>query len=246
METTPPSPPPSKSSGFFAFLGKLLDWAGKAIKGHPLASSLAALVILALLTITVGSVNQTDFINVLLVLVTIAGGLYFTFFPAPSAIRGLAAIVIAILVSSIVLNKPLELRTDLPKLWRVARASLLARVELPSATPPTSQPSIRPLLATTALSTPGTYASVGCGQTQSASVEVTLPPDAIDVTYSARWVDLSNIKSSTQSARQEGQRLIATGTITGLDRQYILGIPNCPGGGHATLVLTGSYKTRGS
>jgi len=238
MANTSPAPPPGPNSGgSFNFLGKLLNWALKSIKDHPLASSLAALVVLVLLTITIGSVNQTDFINVLIVLVTIAGGLYFTFFPSPSALRGLAAIVVVILVSSIVLNKPLELRTDLPKIWGSVRASLSGGVEPPSHTPTINQ-------STTAITAPGVYASVGCGETQSASLEVTLPAGATDVTYSARWVDQSNIKSSTQSARQEGQRLIATGTITGLDRQSILGIPNCPGGGHATLVLTGSYKTR--
>jgi hypothetical protein len=198
---------------------------------------------LVALTITVGSVNQTDFINILIVLLTIAGSLYFTFFPSPSAKRGATAIVAVIVVASIVLDKPLGFRTWATKILSTREVSV-GKVAPPVPVGKVEQPATTPS-STTLINTPGTYTAVGCGDTRSATLEVTLPATATEVTYSAVWKDQSNVKSSTQSARQEGNRIIVTGTITGLDRQWIFGIPNCPGGGHATLSLMGSYKIAG-
>ena len=52
------------------------------------------------------------------------------------------------------------------------------------------------------------------------------------------WANTDNIKGQSQQASVQGNMAVATGTISGQDRQWT---GNCPGGGHGELVLSGTY-----
>lgn len=77
----------------------------------------------------------------------------------------------------------------------------------------------------------------GCGETKSASVSWTVPAGAEQINASSYWDKTDNVKSQDQ--RVEPGTTIATGSITGRDRDWL---GNCPGGGHGELVVTGSYR----
>ncbi|MDX0760535.1 hypothetical protein GOD62_32565 [Sinorhizobium medicae] len=98
----------------------------------------------------------------------------------------------------------------------------------------------------------------GCEENNSGSANYTLPDGAKEVNCTAGWVDISNTKTRSASCAVGGSTVTATGTVRGRDRECIVsdilsgGIfravvgrrtaCNCPGGGHATLQLSGSYK----
>lgn len=87
---------------------------------------------------------------------------------------------------------------------------------------------------------------VGCEETKSTTVAYTAPEEARQLNGQAAWVDANNIKSDSHNAVPNGNVITATGTITGLDTVCIglfgaCAAKNCPGGGHARLVLSGTY-----
>lgn len=86
--------------------------------------------------------------------------------------------------------------------------------------------------------------NIGCEETQSARASFLLPEGAEIVgTLSASWRNTANAKSSSVSTRHaEGNKVVAEGAIVGLPREHILGVANCPGGGHGELVLSGAYR----
>ena len=124
------------------------------------------------------------------------------------------------------------------------------RVSLPKAPPPVTPPeqiSLRVafkeiVMHTVAVTVPFSVRSgqlnVGCGDSASTSVSWTLPPGAREVNESASWQRADGLKNNAQSVVVQGSVVIATGSISGQDRQWT---GNCPGGGHGELVLTGSY-----
>lgn len=104
----------------------------------------------------------------------------------------------------------------------------------------------------------GSYASVGCEEGQSGSAVANLSDKATEIACSAQWVDTRNIKNQTASCAVGGTNVTASGTISGRDRNCFVAdivsggllsrivgkktVCDCPGGGHATLVVSGTYK----
>ena len=78
----------------------------------------------------------------------------------------------------------------------------------------------------------------GCTDSARPSVSYSLPSGAREVNASAAWVNTDNVKSQTQEAVVAGTVVTASGTIVGLDRDWI---GNCRGGGHGELLLRGTY-----
>jgi len=84
--------------------------------------------------------------------------------------------------------------------------------------------------------------NVGCGGQQVIAVSYEVPSGAKLVgSPTASLVNMSNIQShSIGPVRIIGDSVLVTGSIQGLPYQELpLGIRNCPGGGHAQLVLSG-------
>lgn len=104
----------------------------------------------------------------------------------------------------------------------------------------------------------GSYASVGCEEGQSGTAVANLSDKATEIACTAQWVDTSNIKNQTASCAVGGTNVTASGTVSGRDRNCfaadiisggllsrVVGkktVCDCPGGGHATLVVSGTYK----
>jgi hypothetical protein len=80
--------------------------------------------------------------------------------------------------------------------------------------------------------------NVGCGDNATTSVSWNLPPNARLVNASAAWENTDNLRGQSQQAGVQGTTAIATGVISGRDREWT---GNCPGGGHGELVLSGTY-----
>jgi hypothetical protein len=97
----------------------------------------------------------------------------------------------------------------------------------------------------------------GCEENNSGGVNYTVPDRATEVNCQAAWVDMSNTKTQGASCAVGGSTITASGTVRGRDRECVVDIItgglfskivgrktvcNCPGGGHATLALNGTYK----
>jgi hypothetical protein len=81
---------------------------------------------------------------------------------------------------------------------------------------------------------------VGCEENGSASVTYYAPSGWKIIEAQARWVDASNLKQMDAAVvDKQDLHAQASGNIRGVDNQIIWGVPNCPGGGHATLSLYG-------
>jgi hypothetical protein len=90
------------------------------------------------------------------------------------------------------------------------------------------------------------YTNMGCEQTTSASTRFEMPAAAQQIQCSAAWVDTSNVGSSSQNCAVGGVVATGSGSMRGRDRDCVGGglipkICNCPGGGHGTLQISGSY-----
>jgi len=83
------------------------------------------------------------------------------------------------------------------------------------------------------------YAEVDCGGTQPVTTSVTCD-NGFDGIPNASFTNPSNLKSgaSIVSTNLQGNTYTVVGEIRGLDRVMF----NCPGGGHATLVVSGTCK----
>lgn len=103
----------------------------------------------------------------------------------------------------------------------------------------------------------GSAPSVGCETNSSGAAVANLPAAAREIACTANWVNISNLKNHTASCAVGGTNVTGVGTITGLDKQCVTDfIPgggllagligktlcNCPGGGSATLQISGTYK----
>ncbi|UCI19917.1 hypothetical protein FJ970_02795 [Mesorhizobium sp. B2-1-8] len=92
------------------------------------------------------------------------------------------------------------------------------------------------------------YAAMGCEQTTSAAATYQLPQGAQEIQCSAAWVDTSNIGSSSQNCAVGGLVATGSGSMRGRNKDCIKIPPfgpnvcNCPGGGHGTLQISGTYK----
>lgn len=85
----------------------------------------------------------------------------------------------------------------------------------------------------------------GCEESRPLSVTFPLPPNSSLVgAPSAHWKNVSNSSAHQENVVVAEGRVIASGTIRGLDYQnFALGIRNCPGGGHGELIVSGYYRT---
>jgi hypothetical protein len=84
----------------------------------------------------------------------------------------------------------------------------------------------------------GGQVSFGCGDSAHPAVTYTVPNGARDVTAQAEWRNTDHAKGQTQVATIAGQMVIASGEITGQDRNWV---GKCPGIGRGELVLKGTY-----
>jgi hypothetical protein len=84
----------------------------------------------------------------------------------------------------------------------------------------------------------GGQVSFGCGDSAHPAVTYVVPNGARDVTAEAEWRNTDHAKGQTQFATVAGQTVIASGTITGQDRNWA---GKCPGTGRGELVLKGTY-----
>lgn len=237
-------------------------WATRVAKRHPLVATLGVLGILITFTFTLGQRSNADFISILLALIGVSFALYYTFVPTPSMKRGVVALLLAVIWVSALVNVPFRIQGVInqilePRLVVLRTPTLPATTAtLPSATASTASAPVVSTPASASAPPPTIYVSrpilassgsinVGCGETGSATATFTMPPGAILEGASASWANTSNVSAVTQSTTQSGANIVATGTIRGLDFQRIIGIPNCPGGGHGALVLSGTYRVPG-
>jgi hypothetical protein len=84
----------------------------------------------------------------------------------------------------------------------------------------------------------GGQVSFGCGESAHPAVTYLVPNGARDVTAEAEWRNTDHARGQTQFATVAGQTVIASGTITGQDRNWA---GKCPGTGRGELVLKGTY-----
>lgn len=84
----------------------------------------------------------------------------------------------------------------------------------------------------------------GCEESKTVSAAFQLPQNSSFVgTPIPRWDNFSNSSSRQGGVTITDGRAIATGSIRGLDYQsFPFGIRNCPGGGHAELLVEGTYR----
>ncbi len=84
----------------------------------------------------------------------------------------------------------------------------------------------------------GGQVSFSCGDSAHPAVTYTVPNGARDVTAQAEWRNTDHAKGQSQFATVAGQTVIASGTITGQDRNWV---GKCAGNGHGELMLKGTY-----
>lgn len=82
---------------------------------------------------------------------------------------------------------------------------------------------------------------VGCENSASTTVQWNAPDGASQIAPQSVWYDTDNLKGQSSNAVASGPVASATGTVSGRDKQCVLGVCNCPGGGHGKLRLFGTY-----
>jgi hypothetical protein len=106
--------------------------------------------------------------------------------------------------------------------------------------------SVTPATKSVAKSADVTSGQVNFGCDQTLPVEtpvVRFGKNPRDISAKPAWANTDNVKTQNQSvaniedAEHRVIGLKASGSITGRDRQNILGVMNCPGGGHGELTL---------
>lgn len=86
------------------------------------------------------------------------------------------------------------------------------------------------------------YVNFGCGVTQSGSVAFAIPENGANANIEkCSWIDVSNSRDASASPGIGGRNVTCAGSIRGRDREWT---GNCPGGGHGTIFLRGSYTTK--
>ncbi len=225
-----------------------LQMAGK----HVLVTTLGILSILLFFTFTIGLGDNVSFLQTLLSLLGISLALFFTFSPKPSVWRGFASLVLVIIWVSLLMDAPFKFRSYINRILSPstsdARSTPVVTLAMSSieARPASGAAAVLPrppIYQTVEFANSGPSINVGCGESATSQVSFTLPPNAQVVSSAATWVDTNNIKGVTGSASTSGGIVTASGTVTGVDPQnFGFGIRNCPGGGHARLMLKGEMR----
>lgn len=83
------------------------------------------------------------------------------------------------------------------------------------------------------------YRSMGCENSTGASAKFEAPKGSRALTCMAEWIDTSNVKSQTADCPVAGRIASGVGTMRGRDREWT---GNCPGGGHGSFRIRGSYE----
>lgn len=83
--------------------------------------------------------------------------------------------------------------------------------------------------------------NVSCEEWASTEVRLPIPNGSRVLNVSAQWVDLQNTTDTRQSVETVNGVLIATGAIRGQAKRSLMFGMECPGGGHGTLQITGSF-----
>lgn len=128
----------------------------------------------------------------------------------------------------------------------------LLHLDSDGSAPPTHvQSSERPALKPVAQMKEVTSGQVSFGCDQTLQVETPTVPFGLNprnIEAQPAWANTDNAKSHNQTATNVDDPsnhhltgIKAAGTITGLDSQMILGVKNCPGGGHGELRLHVSW-----
>jgi hypothetical protein len=84
----------------------------------------------------------------------------------------------------------------------------------------------------------GGQVQFGCGESAHPAVTYNVPRGARDVAARAVWRNADHAKEQSESATIAGQMVVASGSITGVDRNWV---GKCVGVGHGELVLKGTY-----
>jgi hypothetical protein len=111
-----------------------------------------------------------------------------------------------------------------------------------------SQPAATPALpakrVTKAADVTSGQVNFGCDQTLPVETPlVSFGKNPQDIAAKPTWANSDNVKTQNQSvsnvedANHHVVGVKAFGSITGHDSQYVLGVKNCPGGGHGELTL---------
>lgn len=158
------------------------------------------------------------------------------------ALLGIAVAIVGVVVA--VLTLP-----GMPKFFHFDSESSTKHVETPGTisdgkpATPTAKPAQKSRDVTSG------QVNFGCEQSlQVQSPVVSFGKNPRDIEAKAVWAKTDNVKTQNQSVvnvedpadhRVVGVR--AAGTITGRDSESILGVKNCPGGGHGELTLHVSW-----
>ncbi len=132
----------------------------------------------------------------------------------------------------------------MPKLFHWDSDSSSTHVETPAKPIP---PALKPVQK--ARDVTSGQVNFGCDQTLPVETPVILfGKSPRDIKALPAWANTDNVKAQNQSvvnvedpADHRVVGIKATGTITGRDSQSILGVKNCPGGGHGELTLHVSW-----
>jgi hypothetical protein len=91
----------------------------------------------------------------------------------------------------------------------------------------------------------GGYVAVDCEAWGNGQAQFTAPDSAYEVQCHCSWDGGDNLTNQECNCPVSGTVATGTGRIRGLNRQCgPFNICNCPGGGHATFNIAGSYKIR--
>ena len=137
----------------------------------------------------------------------------------------------------------------MPKLFHLDSDSSPKHLETPGATtePKPVTPAPKPVQKVRDVSSG--QVNFGCDQTlQVQTPVVSFGKNPRDIRPLPVWANTDNVKTQNQSVvniEDPTDHHIAAmrgaGTITGRDSEYILGVKNCPGGGHGELTLHVSW-----
>ena len=110
--------------------------------------------------------------------------------------------------------------------------------------PPAVIPTPAPKPAAKSADVTSGQVNFGCDQTLPVQTPVlSFGKNPRDIAAKPAWANSDNVKSQNQSVsnvEDADHHVIgvkAVGSITGRDSEYILGVKNCPGGGHGELTL---------
>ncbi|MGR9400222.1 hypothetical protein ACU8M5_10795 [Rhizobium leguminosarum] len=83
------------------------------------------------------------------------------------------------------------------------------------------------------------YRSMGCEDNTSALDRFEMPSGSRNIQCQATWINTSNVKNQSANCAVSANVATATGGMRGRDKEWT---GNCPGGGHGSFVMSGSYE----